>query len=218
MCLQAEKESIRHLLIDTILKNDHILFKSLLDSINLSRTLRELLHAKNELGGFTPLQFVCFQGNSTLASMLINTGRIDVNEKGEFDWTALHAAVFSGDVSTVKLLLNSCADCFARDENNSLPIDFAGNKKIYKLLYDTMIEKNTEKFQKISAGFKSKRKGGRSISCQVGISTKDLTELKEDLLKNQRRTVINTSTSQELSELNIIKKWKTHPDLTQLIE
>ena len=50
MCLQAEKESIRHLLIDTILKNDHILFKSLLDSINLSRTLRELLHAKNELG------------------------------------------------------------------------------------------------------------------------------------------------------------------------
>lgn len=139
--MAANKQILHRVFMQAIRENDPTLCKSLLDSVNLSRTLRESLQSKNELGGFTPLQYVCFQGNSTMASILINSGSVNVNEKGEFDWTALHTAVFSSDITTVQLLLNSCADCFTRDENNKLPIDYAQNENIYKLLQKSMLSK-----------------------------------------------------------------------------
>ena len=139
--MAANKQILHRVFMQAIRENDPALCKSLLDSVNLSRTLRESLQSKNELGGFTPLQYVCFQGNSTMASILINSGSVNVNEKGEFDWTALHTAVFSSDITTVQLLLNSCADCFTRDENNKLPIDYAQNENIYKLLHKSMLSK-----------------------------------------------------------------------------
>lgn len=139
--MAANKQILHRVFMQAIRENDPALCKSLLDSVNLSRTLRESLQSKNELGGFTPLQYVCFQGNSTMASILINSGSVNVNEKGEFDWAALHTAVFSSDITTVQLLLNSCADCFTRDENNKLPIDYAQNENIYKLLQKSMLSK-----------------------------------------------------------------------------
>lgn len=139
--MAANKQILHRVFMQAIRENNPALCKSLLDSVNLSRTLRESLQSKNELGGFTPLQYVCFQGNSTMASILINSGSVNVNEKGEFDWTALHTAVFSSDITTVQLLLNSCADCFTRDENNKLPIDYAQNENIYKLLKKSMLSK-----------------------------------------------------------------------------
>ncbi|OWF44229.1 caseinolytic peptidase B protein homolog [Mizuhopecten yessoensis] len=55
------------------------------------------------------------QGNVREIERLLKTG-VDVNQRHELGWTALHVAVINGNLRIVKLLLKAGADPSARDE------------------------------------------------------------------------------------------------------
>lgn len=227
----TERTSLSNVLVETIRSNDRVMLKSILESFTFSRSsqLKTLLNNTKDFNGFTPLQYVCLEGKSMFASLLIDSGSTDVNEKGRNGWTSLHAAVSCGDIKTVQLLLNSCADCFARDNYGHLPIDYATSIDVKNLLRAVMQEKNLELFQRLSfennLGNNKVKLCGRSISCpppstsnldsasflsmdfESGTDTESETDTDSD-------TCGNISTTKGLSKL---RKWKTFANLSASI-
>lgn len=70
------------------------------------------INATNALGD-NALHCVCVWGDEEAARILIANG-ININQKGEHDYTPLHTACSFGHKGLVKLLLESGADPFAR--------------------------------------------------------------------------------------------------------
>ena len=214
--VRGELETLNNIFLQTLLQNDRVLLKTILQGFTRSRSpshLKQLFKIKDELGGFTPLQYVCLQGNSVAASVLIDTGSVDVNEKGPHDWTSLHAAAYSGDCRTVQILLNSCSDCFARDENGNLPIDFANNLHIKDILQESMKKKNLEIFNELNNTYHydtSERNYRRSNSCFPNNSYDRISNLKNKLHEDEFTTDVESDDQTQLASL---KKWRTYTNL-----
>ena len=211
----AEKRALNDVFTCTIFENDRVLLKTILESIKCSRSshLKELLKTKEEFSGFSALQFVCLQGNSVTASLLIDTGSTDVDEKGQYGWTALHAAAYSGDYRTVHILLNSCANSFARDENGNLPIDFSKHAEIRELLTQTMKCKNEDLYNELNEQYNysttNQNTYKRSRSCFPDVSLVKINELQNKI----HRT--NSYTCDDMYNLiSSLRKWKTYANLT----
>lgn len=151
MVYMKGRSDMTEMFVQALYTEDMALLKSIVEGLKYVRLnhLKSMLVARGELGGFTAFEFACLQGNATLALMLIDTGKVDVNKKGQCGWTPLHAAAYSGDLRTVQVLINSCADCYVRDENNQLPVDLAKVQEVRHVLYKTMKAKNLAKFNQI---------------------------------------------------------------------
>lgn len=124
---------------------------------NMGATQIRKVMANEFFHGFTPLQRACLDGNKDIASFFVDYG-VDVERRGKYGWTALHAASFAcrprQDSSVVSLLLNSCANVVARDEHGCLPVDLAENGDAIKMLLAKMEEKGhselAEMYRKIN--------------------------------------------------------------------
>ena len=103
--------------------------------------IRKML-AEERFDGYTPLQKACINQNINIVSLLVESG-VDVEQRGKYGWTALHAAVFAckEDTNVVSLLLNSCANVVARDDHGCLPVDLAEHGKVRELLVLKMDQK-----------------------------------------------------------------------------
>lgn len=68
---------------------------------------------------------------------ILKKGRVNLSEKGENEWTALHFACWIGNFKIVNLLIINGADVDAKAKNNITPLMVAsstGNSKIIELL------------------------------------------------------------------------------------
>ena len=215
------KTDVNEMFVQALYTDDMPLLKTIIEGMKYTRVnhLQSMLNAKSELGGFTPFEFACLQGNATLVTMLIDTGKVDVDRIGQCNWTPLHAAAYSGDLKTVQVLLNSCADCFSRDENNNLPLDLTKDVQVRELLSDKMKKKNLEKFQEIiseyqtSAEKKEDRFQQRSKSCFANVSVIKMNELKTRLAERKQSSDEFQKENGEFIT-NEMKRWKTCSDLS----
>ncbi|XP_057293839.1 protein phosphatase 1 regulatory subunit 16A-like [Hydractinia symbiolongicarpus] len=214
--VRAERETINKVFLQTLFQNDRVLLKTVLEGTTRTKSscLKQILTSKDNLNGFTPLQYACLKGQAVTASMLIDTGSTEINDTGKYGWTSLHAAVYSGDFRTVQVLLQSCADCFAKDENGNLPIDYARDAETRKVLNKAMKRKNLERFNELQDDLenqsKTNRANRRSQSCFPNISLQTLHELKSSLSSEEE---ITSSVQQEKLR-KVLKKWKTYTDLS----
>jgi len=219
--VKRSRTDINEMFVQALYLDDMPLLKTILEGMKYTsvKHLQNMLVAKAELGGFSPFEFACLQGNASLATILIDLGNIDVNKSGQFDWTPLHTAAYSGDLKTVQVLVNSCADCFARDENNNLPIDLTKDGRIRDLLTKTMKMKNMTKFEQILNDCKSSRLQRedrfhqRSKSCFANISVIKMNELKTQLVERKQSSGEFTKHHDELIK-NELRRWSTCADLT----
>ncbi|XP_066928839.1 protein phosphatase 1 regulatory inhibitor subunit 16B-like [Clytia hemisphaerica] len=220
------RSNMNEIFVQALYTEDMPLLRTIVEGLKYVRVnhLNSMLVAKAELGGFTPFEFACLHGNATLASMLIDTGKIDINRIGQCGWTPLHAASYSGDVNTVRVLVNSCADCFARDENNNLPLDLCKDENTRSLLLSVMRQKNLTKFNEIINEHEerlSKKQGHRhqqrSKSCFANVSAIKMNELKTQLIeRKQSLWEFNMEGNKNIE--NQLRRWKTCSDLTMEVE
>ena len=100
--------------------------------------------AKGQLTkGMLPLHTAAYFGSTAIVKLLIDHGAyIDARSKVKwgYDWTALHVAVFTGDLKVAQLLLLNNADVKARcgvQKSNMTPLQMAisrGHKRLIDLL------------------------------------------------------------------------------------
>lgn len=221
--VHKKRTDINDIFVQALYLDDHVLLKAILQGMKYTRinNLQAMMGAKDELGGFTPFEFVCLQGNSELATMLIDTGVVDVNKTGQNNWTPLHAAAYSGNSKTVQMLINSCADCFAKDDNNNLPVDLTNDTHIRNVLLDTMRQKNLKRFNEIVENEsesnntpRTKERHQRSKSCFANVSLLKLSEIKTQLM-DRRNSNEKIDEAQFSCEIKLtLRKWKTYSDLT----
>ena len=98
-------------------------------------------------GKMTPLIAAASSGHHTCVELLLRHGaEKTIDAEDAFGRRALHFAAATGNVESVKLLLDTGADVFARDRNGNLPRDAAmevqeGNNACLGLLDDAMRER-----------------------------------------------------------------------------
>ena len=80
-----------------------------------------------------PLGTAAFVGSTPLARLLLDAGA-DVDGRGEGGFTALHAAVQSGNEELVRLLLERGADASLSAADGTRAADLAANEHIRRLL------------------------------------------------------------------------------------
>ena len=128
---------------EAVEKQDHTTLKMLMNNHAGTAQLRKVV-AKELFDGFTPLQQACLSQNKEIVVLFVEHG-LEVEHKGKYGWTALHAASFAckpgNDISIISLLLNSCASVAARDDHGCLPIDLAENSEVKEVLLAKMEEK-----------------------------------------------------------------------------
>lgn len=73
----------------------------------------------------TPLHLAVMKDSYYVVSELLKIQDIDSNALGEFDQTPLHKAVITGNLNTIKLLIQKGADPLMVDEKNQSPLDYA---------------------------------------------------------------------------------------------
>lgn len=84
----------------------------------------ELVSAKDEQYGQTPLEIAAFNGHKDVAEFLL-ANKADVNAKAKNGSTALHLAAAKGDAGIVELLLANNADVNALDNEGWSPMHSA---------------------------------------------------------------------------------------------
>ena len=232
MVYMKGKSDMNEMFVQALYTEDMPLLKTIVDGLKHVRLnhLKSMLVARGELGGFTAFEFACLQGNATLASMLIDTGKVDINKTGQCGWTPLHAAAYSGDLRTVQVLINSCADCYARDENNQLPVDLSKSQEVQHMLHKTMKAKNLAKFNQIVREQSQKsdstttieqcdhnQQQQRSKSCFANVSLIKMNELKTQFAERKQSSSDFNSNNEfgQFVEYQM-KRWKTCSDLTSL--
>lgn len=215
------KTDVNEIFVQALYTDDMPLLKTIIEGMKYTRInhLQSMFNAKSELGDFTPFEYACLHGNSTLATMLIDTGKVDLDRIGQCKWTPLHAAAYSGDLKTVQVLLNSCANCFARDENNNLPLDLTKDVDVQELLSQTMKRKNIEKFNEVIAEHQNKvekkkeRFQQRSKSCFANVSVIKMNELKTRLNERKQSTDELIKENGQFVSAKM-SRWKTYSDLS----
>ena len=246
MVYMKGRSDMSEMFVQALYTEDMALLKSIVEGLKYVRLnhLKSMLVARGELGGFTAFEFACLQGNATLASMLIDTGKVDVNRTGQCGWTPLHAAAYSGDLRTVQVLINSCADCYARDENNQLPVDLTNVQEVRHALHKTMKAKNLAKFNQIVAqqeqsctnlqssdktttttlqitndnNQQQQQQQQRSKSCFANVSLIKMNELKTQFAERKQSSREFYDNSNNFGQLleHQMKRWKTCSDLTTM--
>ena len=104
--------------------------------IRMSPCVKDYLSDKDQNGN-TLIHRCCEDGNLRLLTVLIEVG-LDVNVKGENRRTPLHIASLNNHIQIVNLLLNSCADVFAKDREGSRPADLCSDARVRSLLLRKM--------------------------------------------------------------------------------
>ena len=100
--------------------------------IRMSPCVKDYLIDKDKDGN-TLVHRCCKDGNLRLLTVLIEVG-LDVNVKGENKRTPLHIASLHNNIQIVNLLLNSCADVFAKDIEGSRPADLCSDTRVRSTL------------------------------------------------------------------------------------
>ena len=88
------------------------------DALLATRGIRLEAHARN---GDTALMIASFLGNSTIVKKLVAAGA-EVNQPG---WAAVHYAAASGDVETLRFLLDNAAYIDSESPNKTTPLMLA---------------------------------------------------------------------------------------------
>ena len=104
--------------------------------IRMSPCVKDYLTDKDQ-NGSTLMHRCCKDGNLRLLTVLIELG-LDVNVKGENKMTPLHVAAMQNHLQIVNLLLNSCADVFAKDFEGSRPSDLCSDPRVRSILLSRM--------------------------------------------------------------------------------
>ncbi|XP_078600101.1 uncharacterized protein LOC144875153 [Branchiostoma floridae x Branchiostoma japonicum] len=87
--------------------------------------------------GRTGLHLAVWSGSVDALRLVLETGKVDVDEKDSAGCTALHLASEQGHWDSVKMLLDHGASASAKDNNNLSPLDKArlkGHEKVLALL------------------------------------------------------------------------------------
>ena len=98
----------------------------------------QLLHAKEELGGLTPLHYAALNGEETVAELLLTKGA-DVHARDRDMATSLHWAAEGGHKGVAGLLLAGDADAGAKDRFGMTPLHRAalwGHKDVVQVLLE----------------------------------------------------------------------------------
>lgn len=93
--------------------------------------------------GWTALQLATYKNNYEVVKLLLNTGRINVNEvtcKG----TALHIAAKNGKVCIVSFLIAHGADCSIKIENEGTACEVTNNDKIKEMVENARLKAYAE--------------------------------------------------------------------------
>jgi len=93
--------------------------------------------------GWSTLMLATYKNNFDVVKILLNTGRINVNEvtcKG----TALHIAAKNGKLCIVSYLISHGADCSIKIENEGLACEMTTNEKIKELIENTRLKAYAE--------------------------------------------------------------------------
>lgn len=112
----------------------------------MSPFVKDYLQDK-DIAGNNVLHRSCMERNFRLVTVLVEIG-LDVNITGERKRTALHLASLVNDTNIVSLLLNSCADVFAKDEEGSRPVDLCSDTKVRTLLLRRMSSRSRSFYTK----------------------------------------------------------------------
>jgi len=92
--------------------------------------------------GFTPLHLAAYIGNADVVRLLLESGAA-VNQSNRSHSTPLHLAARNGHAAVVSQLILHGADVRAKDNRLKIPLAYATNPQISKLLQDAMLaEKN----------------------------------------------------------------------------
>jgi len=88
--------------------------------------------------GFTPLHLAAYIGNVSVVRLLLESGAL-VNKGNKSQSTALHLASRNGHEAAVALLIQHGADVRAKDDKLKIPLAYAKDAQISKLLQDAML-------------------------------------------------------------------------------
>lgn len=106
--------------------------------------------------GISPIHVACQRSDPQIAEMILGYGfdsyDLDINMQSVDGQTALHIAVASGNIDTVKLLIDKGADRELVDNNGKNALDYAENESMRSLLIDaSLTQKKNSTASMISA-------------------------------------------------------------------
>jgi uncharacterized protein len=87
------------------------------------------MNVKDSEKGLTPLHYVALRNKPLCATTLIKCGA-DVNMTEANGATALHGAIYHGNIEVAKLILASGADLIAEDNFGNTPVSIANDRNI----------------------------------------------------------------------------------------
>lgn len=154
--------------------------------IRMSPGIKDYLTDTDEKGD-TLLHDCCEKGNLRLLTVLVEIG-LNVNTRGAQKRTPLHLASLRNNTPIVSLLLNSCADVFAKDSEGSRPADLCTDLKVRSMLLTRMSSR--------SRSFKSKRSRPNFSVSNIAL----------DLSRTDSGIVLDSYTADEY--FNRKAKWK----------
>lgn len=127
------QEVTKQLLKQAIEGSDFALLRII---IRMSPCVKDYLNDV-DCNGNTLLHRCCKNGDIRLTTVLVEIG-LDVNRPGEHKRTPLHLAALHDNITIVSLLLNSCADVFAKDIEGSRPADLCSDPRVRSTLLSKM--------------------------------------------------------------------------------
>ena len=86
------------------------------------------------LAGYTPLHHACNRGHSAIVSILLRNHQSIINLRNDAGESALHMAVYGGNMNIVEQLLDHNADIDAVNEYNETPLFYAARKSMPALV------------------------------------------------------------------------------------
>ena len=107
------------------------------DIDKVKKFIEEGMNVNTTHNGVTPLMIAASKGHADIAEVIIQAG-VNVNERSEDGWTALHKAAFDQkETAIIELLMESGIDAEARNRSDKTALNLAeeqGHRDIAKLI------------------------------------------------------------------------------------